>query len=207
MLTTDFIPAKEGGSRYLMIVMHGLGDSMEGYRPLVAELGITRMNYLLVNAPDHYVSGFSWYDIYGEPKPGIVRSRELLNQLLEHQRSEGFEYDHMFLFGFSQGCLMAVETGARFHSKLGGVIGISGYVQGPDELLAEKSPVAASQKFLITHGTQDSVIPFEGAKNIFARLAQGGLDINFVTFDKAHSFAGDSEFQLIRNFVEDQVND
>ena len=35
-----------------MIVLHGLGDSMEGYRWLPEALQLPWLNYLLVNAPD-----------------------------------------------------------------------------------------------------------------------------------------------------------
>ena len=62
MLQTDFIPATEPGAKHLMVVLHGLGDSMEGYRFLPQALGIPWMNYLLVNAPDDYYGGFKWFD-------------------------------------------------------------------------------------------------------------------------------------------------
>ena len=205
MLSTDFIPARQGGSRYLMLVMHGLGDSMEGYRSLVPELGIPEMNYLLINAPDHYVSGFSWYDIYENPEPGIIRSRKLLIDLLDHQNKEGFEYDHMFLFGFSQGCLMAVETGARCEHTLGGIIGISGYVQNPEALVKEKSEAAESQNFLITHGNADDIIPIEKSRPTFQYLSDSGLNIKWEEFSKAHSFEGEREFQVIRDFVNQSI--
>lgn len=190
----------------MMLVMHGLGDSMEGYRPLVAELGIPEMNYLLINAPDHYVSGYSWYDIYDNPEPGIIRSRELLLNLLAHQHKEGFDYNHMFLFGFSQGCLMAVETGARCKETLGGIIGISGYVQNPDLLVKEKSNAADSQHFLITHGHLDEIIPIQKSRPIFQHLSHAGLNIQWEEFNKPHSFDGEREFQVIRNFVTQRIN-
>ena len=41
------------------------------------------LNYLLVNAPDEYYGGYSWYDFIGEITPGVQRSRELLFELLE----------------------------------------------------------------------------------------------------------------------------
>lgn len=204
-LTTDFIASKKGGSPYLMVVMHGLGDSMEGYRPLVQELAVPEMNYLLVNAPDHYLSGFSWYDIYDNPEPGIKRSRQMVIDLLESQQKEGFAYKNIFLFGFSQGCLMATEVGGRFHSVLGGIIGISGYVNNPAELIAEKSPVAEKQKFLITHGDSDPIIPIQKSKPIFESLAGNGFNIQWVEFAKDHTIAGYEELYLIRDFINQRI--
>ena len=56
MLDTELIPAAEADSEWLMVVLHGLGDSMEGYRWLPGALRIPALNTLLVNAPDG-----SWY--------------------------------------------------------------------------------------------------------------------------------------------------
>jgi len=73
-LTTELVPAPDKNSRRLMIVLHGLGDSMEGFRWLPSALGLPWLNYLLVNAPDPYFGGWAWYDFAGDPRPGITRS-------------------------------------------------------------------------------------------------------------------------------------
>ena len=67
VLETELIPAVERGSRRLMIVLHGLGDSMDGYRWLPNALRVPSLNYLLVNGPDEYYGGHSWYDFAGDP--------------------------------------------------------------------------------------------------------------------------------------------
>lgn len=52
MLEHEFIPARETNSRRLWIMLHGLGDSIEGYRWLPQAMQLPWMNYLLVNAPE-----------------------------------------------------------------------------------------------------------------------------------------------------------
>src|ERR1041385_281011 len=59
MLESEFIEARERGSRRLLIALHGLGDSIEGYRWLPNALSLPWLNYLLVNAPDEYYGGYS----------------------------------------------------------------------------------------------------------------------------------------------------
>ena len=86
---------------------------MEGYRWLPNALDLPWLNYLLVNAPDDYQGGFSWYDIYDNPDPGVKRSRALLEDLLDGQREFGYPAEQTFLFGFSQGCLMTMEIAMR----------------------------------------------------------------------------------------------
>ncbi|SVB50196.1 uncharacterized protein METZ01_LOCUS203050, partial [marine metagenome] len=104
MLDTELIPATESDSKWLMVVLHGLGDSMEGYRWLPKALDLPWLNYLLVNAPDDYHGGFSWYDIYEDSDPGVKRSRKAIWELLDNQREVRFPSKQTFLFGFSQGC-------------------------------------------------------------------------------------------------------
>jgi len=159
MLKTKLIPAAEKGSHRLLVVLHGLGDSMDGWSWLPDELRLPWLNYLLVNAPDDYHGGYSWYDLPGDSGPGIRRSRELLFQLLDAQRAAGFASEQTAVLGFSQGCLMTFDTGFRYPHPLAALVGISGYIWQPEKLLAELSPVAKQQKALFTHGTRDPLIP------------------------------------------------
>ncbi len=69
MLDSEFFPAAKKSSR-LMVILHGLGDSSAGFRWLPAALNLPWMNYLLVNAPDAYYGGFSWYDFATDPTTG-----------------------------------------------------------------------------------------------------------------------------------------
>ena len=161
MLKTQFHPAHKSGSKALMIVLHGLGDSVAGYQWLPAALALPSMNYLLVNAPDPYYGGFSWFDFTGNFGPGVERSRKLLFELIDAQRANGFPAREMTLFGFSQGSLMTVDVGLRYSQKFAGLVGISGAVYEPEKLLKEMSPVAMQQRLLITHGIADTMIPFQ----------------------------------------------
>ena len=184
-----------------MIVLHGLGDSRDGYRWLPRAMAMPEMNYLLVDAPDDYGDGFSWYDLYGQPAPGILRSRGLLFELIDAQAARGFPPAQTCLFGFSQGCLMTIETGLRYPQGLAGLIGISGYVHDPVVLLRELSPVANQQRLLVTAGTEDPLIPIAKVRDQIRMLQRGGINIEWHELEKAHTIAGMEEVELIRRFV------
>jgi phospholipase/carboxylesterase len=201
MLRTEFIPAAEKASRSLMIVLHGLGDSAVGYRWLPPALQLPWLNYLLVNAPDDYFGGYSWYDFAGDPAPGIRRSRRVLFDLLDTRRDEGWPTEQTALFGFSQGCLMTWEIGLRYPHRLAGLIGISGYAHEPEKQLEGLPPVALQQRFLITHGTLDPLIPFAEVREQVNMLKAAGLRVEWHEFVKAHTIAGEQELEVIRDFV------
>ncbi len=201
MLHSELIPAAERGSRRLMVMLHGLGDSIEGYRWMPEAMRLPWLNYLLVNTPDDYYGGFSWYDITGNHAPGVLRSRKLLFGLLDDFRARGFPTEQTTLGGFSQGCLMAIDVALHYPHRFAGVVGISGYVFEPNNFVQELSAVAREQRFLVTHGTFDPVVPFEKTRPQIARLQAAGLGIEWREFAKPHTIAGEEELGAIRKFV------
>jgi phospholipase/carboxylesterase len=200
-LQTQFIQAPQPNSRRLMIVLHGLGDSIEGYSWMPSALRTPWLNYLLVNAPDPYYGGFSWFDFMGAAEPGIRRSRKLLFDLLDAQRAAGWPSDQTIMFGFSQGCLMTAEIGCRYPHLLAGLIGVSGFIFEPEKLVRELSPVALQQRFLLTHGTMDPLIPISAVRSQLKVLQGAGLRVEWREYAKEHTIAGQEELDLIREFV------
>ncbi len=201
MLHGEFIPAADKNSRRLFVMLHGLGDSIDGWRWLPGALALPEMNYLLVNAPDAYHGGFSWFDYPGAIAPGIHRSRKLLFELLDELRAKKFPADQMTLGGFSQGCLMSLETGLRYPHQLAGIVGISGWVFEIENLIRDLSPIAKSQRLLITHGHFDPILPFAEVREQVRQLQAAGLKVAWHEFPKEHTIHGTEEISVIRDFV------
>ena len=201
MLHHEFIPAADKSSRRLFVVLHGLGDSIEGWRWFPGALNLPELNYLLVNAPDEYYGGYSWFEYPGDIAPGIHRSRQLLFELLDDLRAKDFSADQITLGGFSQGCLMSLETGLHYPHRLAGIVGISGWVFDIEKLIRDLTPVAKSQRLLITHGQFDPLLPFAEAREQARKLKAAGLNIVWHEFPKEHTIHGEEEIAVIRDFV------
>jgi phospholipase/carboxylesterase len=201
MLHGEFIPAAEKDSRRLFVVLHGLGDSLAGWRWLPGALDLPWLNYLLVNAPDEYYGGYSWFDYPGDIAPGIHRSRKLLFELLDDLLAKNFPADQITLGGFSQGSLMSLETGLRYPHRLAGIVGISGWVFEVENLIRDLTPVARLQRLLVTHGRFDPVIPFTNVQAQIRQLQAAGLDVAWHEFPKEHTIHGAEEIAVIREFV------
>ncbi len=200
-LHTEWIPAADRTSRRLMVMLHGLGDSLEGYRWWPQAMGFPWLNHMLVNAPDAYYGGYSWFDYPDDIAPGVVRSRGLLFQLLDDLRARGFPTDQITLGGFSQGCLMTVDVGLRYPHRFAGLVGISGWVFDLESLVKNPSAHARQQRLLLTHGTEDPLIPIEKVRPQIAPLRAAGLSVDWREFQKVHTIQGEAELSLIRNFV------
>ena len=204
MLQTDLIKAEQPGSAWLLVVLHGLGDSMEGYRWVPRVLRFPQLNYLLVNAPDAFYGGFSWYEFTGHESTGIERSYRLIEQLLEDLAKKGHPPERIFLFGFSQGCLMTIETAMRYPYRLAGCIGVSGYVHEAERLVQKLSPVAKEQNLLITHGGRDGLLPMSRVRSGLDLLQAAGVQIDFREFEKDHEII-EPELALFYAFIQDRV--
>lgn len=201
MLDHELIPAEQKDSKRLLIMLHGLGDSLEGYRWLPEAMNLPWLNYLLVNAPDDYYGGYAWFQFGGDIVPGVQRSRKLLFDLLDALRAKGFPTDQTTLGGFSQGCLMTIEVGLRYPHRFAGLVGISGWVSEPEKLVRELSPVARQQRLLMTHGTLDPLVPFAVTREQVKLLKSAGLQVEWHEFAKPHTIAGEAELEVIRKFV------
>lgn len=202
-LSHIFIPSKKP-SKKLMIVLHGRGDSAQGFTFLPEYLAIDEMNYLLLNAPDEYFGGYSWYDLPPHQLDGIVYSSALLTDTLNILFERDFNADESFLFGFSQGSLLTFEFGARYEKVLAGYLAISGYIYDAETLLKEMNQDVKSSNWLSTHGTYDEVLPYETSKAQIETLQNAGFDILFKSYDKAHTIAPE-ELNMLALWIKEKL--
>ena len=201
VLHAELIPAAEpraGEVQPLMVMLHGLGDSIEGYRWLPEAMKLPWLNFLLVNAPDDYYEGYSWFDL-NDIEPGVTRSRKLLFQLLDGLPARGFAAEQTTVGGFSQGCLMAMEAALRYPRVFAGIVGISGWVYEVQRL--QLSPVARRQRILMTHGLHDPMVPIAAVRQQIPILKAAGIQVEWREFAKDHTIAGEQELGVIREFV------
>ncbi len=186
---------------HLLVLMHGRGDSAEGWRFFQKELGIPSLSVLLLNAPDPYSTGFSWYDLPPNQLPGIQRSSKLLDSVLTDIHRQGYPPERCILAGFSQGCMMSLEFGGRYPKRLAGYLGISGYCYDTEALLRESTPEVRSGKWLITHGTEDDVLPIDRTRAQVAELKRGGFQIDYREYWKSHTIDPIRELSEIRAWL------
>lgn len=195
--TYKYIPQAQ--AKNIFVVLHGLGDSALGYEWLPNHLNFPNTSYLLLNAPDEYYGGYSWFDFPSPIKPGIDRSRKLLESLAGELNSQGFPYIHQYFFGFSQGCLMVLDLALRFPHLLGGICGVSGYLGLGNEYPEKLSEQARSQKIWLTHGTYDPLLPEVATAAEYKKLIQFKINYSYKVYPKDHTMIAE-EIEEIRNW-------
>ena len=214
MLNGVRMAAREGDRPPLLIVLHGLGDSSAGWEWLPGELQLPWLEYLILDAPDAYLDGRSWFGI-GFPADGrltgalppvdagaIERSRREIEAVLAREKASGRHSGEIALLGFSQGCLMTLEAGLRHGDPLAGLVAISGWVHEPSRLVAEAPAHARSVPVLMTHGTWDPLLGIEHVRPQARAMRDAGFDVLWQEFEKEHTVAGRTEVQFIARFLE-----
>jgi phospholipase/carboxylesterase len=200
-----WLPAREP-ARTVMVILHGLGDSAEGFLWIQDGLSIDSLDYVLLNAPTPYYTGFRWYDLPPNQAPGIANSRKILNEVFSQIEQQGYPPGRTFLFGFSQGCLMTLEFGARYGRRLAGYIGVSGYSTDPEALLREMNPEVNHGDWLITHGTNDEILPVTATRAQMRFFNEHGFKIDYREYVKPHTIDFRRELLDIREWLIHRVN-
>ncbi|PHR56185.1 MAG: serine esterase [Arcobacter sp.] len=191
-------------SNKLMIILHGRGDSAEGFRFFPQELGLDDMNYLLLNAPFEYFTGFSWYDLPPKQLAGIEYSQKVLTEILDTLFEGKYEPSKTILFGFSQGSLLTFEFGARYKQRLAGYIAVSGYIYDAPKLLVEMNQDLKTASWLCTHGYEDDVLPFNESRAQVEVLLDGDFEIDFRAYHKTHTVDA-TEFKEIKKWIVEKL--
>ena len=181
--------------------LHGLGADGSDFVPIVPELGLPKnhgVKFIFPHAPVRPVTlnnGYpmrAWYDIIGlsrtgpQDTPGVRDSAKRLAGLLDAEIGAGIPSTKLVIAGFSQGCAMALHTGLRFYHRLGGIVGLSGYLPVETTLKAEAHAENLATPILLVHGTMDPVVPYamgSGSRDILLGL---GYPVEWLEYPMQH---------------------
>ncbi len=202
-----YVPPLGGNPlRKLIVVLHGRGDSPDGFAWMPQDLGLPEPGYLMLQAPDPYYGGWSWYDLPPDQGPGVLRSRALITATLDDLQEDGLRSEDIVLFGFSQGCLMAVDVGLRYGRPLAGICGVSGYVMWPERAGTDATPHARAIPWLITAGRQDPTIPYATTEDHVNQLKAAGIPVDWRGYHKGHTIDPGPELSDIRAWLAERIS-
>ena len=183
------------------IWLHGLGADGHDFAPLIPQLNLPHVRFILPHAPTRPITvngGMvmrGWYDItamdigaaWREDETGIRESQALLEAHIERERNRGAQ--RIFLVGFSQGGAVALHTGLRHTAPLAGILALSAYLPLTASLEAEKSPANQNIPIFQAHGDHDPVIDLRHARATRDRLQQQGYGVEYREYPMAHAVA------------------
>jgi phospholipase/carboxylesterase len=203
-ITFDTAPSP----RHSIIWLHGLGADGADFVPIAEELNLpVPVRFIFPHAPKQPVSlngGLimrAWYDISENDlivKPennfkikqdatGIRASQAEIEKLIAQEIQRGVSASNIFLAGFSQGGVIALQTGLRHKDRLGGILALSTYLALTDTLKEEASIASKATPIFMAHGLYDPVVLYAFGKTSGEILLQQGYKVDWHDYAMQHS--------------------
>ncbi len=186
---------------WTILWLHGLGDSGDGFAPIIPELirpGWPALRFVFPHAPVRAVTingGMrmrAWYDIAHmdlvdrADETGVAESVEQVEALIERETARGIPPQRLILAGFSQGGAVTLAAGVRRKIPLAGLVALSTYMPAPGKAAAALRAGAERQPVFMAHGLYDPVVPYAGGEQSAALMARMGFAVDWHRYPMAH---------------------
>ena len=170
-------PLIKGKAKNAVILCHGYGGDGKDISILAnywrAHLPDTI--FICPDAPEKCAAsptGFQWFDLVDQT-PEQILSKSLvaenkLNKLIDEVKEKNkLLANQIVIGGFSQGCMISLQTGIKRKDTINSIIGYSGRIIDTDHL---GKNIFSKPKIILMHGERDQIVPINSlleAKDFF----------------------------------------
>ena len=184
-----------------VIWLHGLGADGNDFVPIIGELSLPPpgIRFVFPHAPMRPVTingGFvmrAWYDI-ANPDPvmkedelGVRQSQRTIEELIAKEKTRGVPLSRIVVAGFSQGGVIALQTGLRQPERLAGVMSLSAYLPLTSTFAKERNKANYGVPIFLGHGVADNIVPLPLGIASRDRLLKLGYDVDWHQYPMPHS--------------------
>lgn len=204
-LGIDYLEIPGDPEAATIVLLHGFGANNEDLLALSnAYTGEKKPTWIFPNGPNKisiglFDTGRIWFDIdipllqkafheknfaaIEEAFPEKIQSiREKLDQFLIELK---IPQNQLIIGGFSQGAVLALELALYAREVFRGLVIFSGTLIHR-KIWAEQAMHKIGLTYLQTHGTEDSLLPIDLARELHQLLQTSGLHGKFHVFDGGH---------------------
>tara|TARA_Y200000002_G_C22656101_1_gene653554 strand:- start:586 stop:1239 length:654 start_codon:yes stop_codon:yes gene_type:complete len=133
--------------------------------------------FICPDAPERCAAsptGYQWFDLLDQ-SPDQILSKSLvaeskLNELIDEVlKKNNLISNQVIIGGFSQGCMLTLQTGIKRKDKINSIIGYSGKIINAEHL---SKNLNSRPNILLMHGEQDQVVTVDAfleAKDFFGK--------------------------------------
>jgi len=133
--------------------------------------------FICPDAPEKCVAsptGFQWFDLMDQsPEQVLAKSlvaENKLNKLIDEVKEKNnLKASEITIGGFSQGCMLTLQTGIKRKDKINSIIGYSGRIIDTDHL---SNNINSRPNIILMHGDIDQIVTIDSfleAKEFFGK--------------------------------------
>jgi len=190
MYSRVYIPPGPGPHPVLMLLHGWTGDenSMWVFSSHLPQDHIMVAPRGLYSSP---LGGYSWQPNSQRKWPEIDDFRPAIEALLivqdQNQIATG-DFSKISLVGFSQGAALVYTFALLLPERVHAFAGLSGFLPGDFESYSHKKPLLGKRAF-VAHGSQDTLVPVERARQAVALLEQVGARVTYCEDNVQHKLS------------------
>ena len=172
-------PEKTDQIKNAVILLHGYGGDGKDISLLTLNWRRFLKNTVFLCPNSHEKcqinpSGFQWFDLSKDDEEYVLKksleAENIIKKFIEEIKSKyNLTNSKIVLSGFSQGCMMSINTGITSKDEFNCIVGFSGKIINKDNLQAR---IKNKSKLLLIHGDRDEIVSSNfllEAKDFFER--------------------------------------
>jgi phospholipase/carboxylesterase len=202
-------------ARSTVIWLHGLGADGHDFEAIIPELHLpedSSIRFIFPHAPMRTVTinegdeMRAWYDFIPHSETAgtddIAESAGQIEQFIQREIERGIASQNILLAGFSQGGVIALQTGTRFGQRLAGILALSTYLHDFSSTERELNDANLAIPIMMAHGTADPMIPIMRAATSRENLIRLGYDVRWFDYPMGHQVCLDEVEEVAQFFAE-----
>jgi len=159
-------PLSRNEPKQAIILCHGYGGDGKDISALAInwQRFLPDAIFLCPNAPEICVDnpiGFQWFDLTSDNDEAILEKSLLAEEKLSKFLDQVFNNfklkpTNLALVGFSQGCMISIQTALKKKEQISCLVGYSGKIINQEHLSGN---IKSKPKIFLMHGTNDTIVP------------------------------------------------
>jgi phospholipase/carboxylesterase len=192
-------PLKEAGKA--LILIHGRGAGADDILSLAAHLNVTGFALFAPQATNSTWYPHSFLVPAEQNQPWLGSALVLVKDLIQDIKEQGIASENIYLLGFSQGACLALEFTARFATRYGGVVALTGGLIGKNIDRTNYSGDFKGTPVFIGAGNRDPHVPLERINESARILEEMNALVNLQVYEgKPHNVSQEEIDEVNRIF-------
>ena len=186
---TSFSPLSKNDPKQIVILCHGYGGDGKDISVLANNWRrfLPEALFLCPNAPEVCAvnaQGYQWFDLNTEDdkiilEKSLVAEKKFSNFLDQVLNNFQLDVRNLALVGFSQGCMIIIQTALKKKEQINCLVGYSGKIINKQHL---SDKIISKPKIFLMHGDRDTLVSPSYLLEAKEFLVQHGLKIRTKLF-------------------------